>query len=206
MIFLDKITKNRQIIFARIISSIISQAPLLQPKIPHFNIPFRVMITNAGEWGWYSDKKGYRYIRLHPETKKKWPSIDKNLIKLWHKYTKCNYPPNSCLINLYKNKNSKLGLHQDRDENDFTYPVLSLSLGNTATLLAGSKKNNLQKFTVKSGSIYTLSGETRMFYHSIQEVEEGTSDLFHKSLISNFPANSRVSITLRVYTPPSTED
>ena len=85
------------------VSKIICKAPLFNPLTPIWNKPLKIKITNAGEWGWLSNKQGYKYVRCHPLTKKKWPPIPITLLKTWNKYSSSLIPPNCSLINVYKN-------------------------------------------------------------------------------------------------------
>ena len=65
------------------VSKIIEKSPLFTPKIPRWGKPFRTKITNAGDWGWKSDKGGYGYVKKNPENGKKWPEIPEIFIKIW---------------------------------------------------------------------------------------------------------------------------
>ena len=60
------------------ISDIIYKAPLFTPLTPIWNNQLKVSITNAGTWGWLSDKQGYKYVKFHPFTKKKMASHPHN--------------------------------------------------------------------------------------------------------------------------------
>ena len=97
------------------ISEIIYKAPLFTPLTPIWNNPLKVSITNAGTWGWLSNKQGYKYEKFHPLTKKKWPPIPKTFLRIWNKYGSTSTPPNCSLINVYKNEKASLGIHQDKD-------------------------------------------------------------------------------------------
>jgi len=104
------------------------QAPFYGPRMPLSGKPFSVEETNFGPLGWISDARGYRYSNTHPEAGRPWPEIPRALIDLWNEATHYRAPPECCLVNLYRS-GAKMGLHQDRDEEDFAAPVVSLSLG-----------------------------------------------------------------------------
>ena len=147
--YINELNKNEQIKLLSKIIIIIEQAPLYRPTIPRWNKPFNQLITNAGKWGWSSDIKGYKYINSHPKTGRLWPEIPLLLKQIWRTYTGLKIEPNSCLINLYENLNSTLGLHQDKDENDFFFSVLSISFGNTGIFNYGrtKEKRHLKKLS-----------------------------------------------------------
>ena len=99
--------------------------------MPRSGKPMSVRMTNCGPLGWVTDKeRGYRYQATHPETGKPWPPIPPMLLDLWDAIARYPAPPEACLVNYYAG-DAKMGLHQDRDEEDFAAPVLSVSLGDT---------------------------------------------------------------------------
>ncbi len=179
------------------IRQIIAEAPLYTPTMPRSGNPMSVKMTNAGPLGWVTDKeRGYRYQATHPETGKPWPAIPKMLLDLWKKLADYPHPPEACLINYYAGA-AKMGLHQDRDEEDFTAPVLSVSLGDTGIFRVGGKtrKSPTQKFELKSGDVFVLGGEERLSYHGIDRILPGTSDLLEEG--------GRFNLTLRRVTKPT---
>ena len=74
-IFINTLSRAKQIILIEHLRNIINYAPFFRPYFPIWNTPFRIQITNAGDWGWISDKNGYRYCKTHPKTNDKWPNI-----------------------------------------------------------------------------------------------------------------------------------
>jgi len=108
---------------------------LFKPTMPKNGKELSVKMNNMGNVGWVSDKiGGYRYQIYHPDTKQKWPKISNNILDIWHKVTNLKISPDCCLINHY-DINSKMVLHIDNDEKDFSYPVLSISIGNKLIIL-----------------------------------------------------------------------
>lgn len=184
------------------VASCISKAPFFRPTLPRWGTPFSVQMSNAGALGWVSDKSGYRYEAKHPFTGKPWPPIPPILLSLWAELTTYPEPPEACLINHYTPK-ARMGLHQDKDEKDFSAPVLSVSLGDDARFkLGGLERTGPTKTTLlKSGDVMLLSGETRLAFHGVDKVFGGTSDLLtaHANL---FPGGGRVNLTLRRVTEP----
>src|SRR5690348_6883723 len=118
-------------------------APFITPTMPD-GTPFRVAMTNAGEWGWLSDRNGYRYARRHPETGALWPSVPAILAETAERAVAATlgqaaaaaYRPQCFLINRYDGGRGRLGLHQDRDERDRSQPIVTMSLGADAVFVA----------------------------------------------------------------------
>ncbi len=178
------------------IRQIIAQAPLYTPTMPRTGKPMSVRMTNAGPLGWVTDKeRGYRYQAMHPVTGEPWPALPPMLLDLWEELAGYPHPPEACLINYYGG-GAKMGLHQDRDEEDFDAPVLSVSLGDTALFRVGgtTRKAPTQTFELKSGDVFVLGGADRLNFHGIDRVRPGTSDLLDEG--------GRFNLTLRRVTKP----
>src|SRR6185295_6068535 len=109
----------------------VSAAPLFTPIMPKTAKPFSVRMSNMGPLGWVSDKAGYRYRASHPVTGLPWPTIPQSILAVWNTISNYAHGPEACLVNFYGG-DAKMGLHQDRDEEDFEAPVVSISLGDTA--------------------------------------------------------------------------
>ncbi|MNI48326.1 Alpha-ketoglutarate-dependent dioxygenase AlkB [compost metagenome] len=169
-------------------------APLYRPVTPGGR-PFSVRMSNFGALGWVSDRAGYRYQPLHPETGAPWPPIPPRLLALWDALTGWPAPPDACLVNLYQGE-ARMGLHQDRDERDLTAPVLSVSLGDTAVFRIGPAPGDIKQggatSTVRlaSGDVCALTGPARLARHGIDRLLAGSSRLL--------PGGGRVNLTLRV--------
>jgi alkylated DNA repair protein (DNA oxidative demethylase) len=112
------------------------EVPFYRPTMPKSEKPFSVEETNFGALGWFSDRTGYRYIARHPYTDKPWPQIPRLLLGLWDEIV-AGPPPECCLVNLYRS-GARMGLHQDRDEEAFEVPVVSVSLGDDARFRIGT--------------------------------------------------------------------
>ncbi len=178
------------------IRRIIAEAPLFTPTMPRSGNPMSVRMTNCGRLGWVTDKeRGYRYQATHPVTGKPWPPIPKFLLDLWEEVAGYPAPPEACLVNYYAGA-AKMGLHQDKDEEDFAAPVLSVSLGDTGIFRVGGKVAQRANATIelKSGDVVVLGGEDRLAYHGIDRILPGTSDLL--------PEGGRFNLTLRRVTKP----
>jgi alkylated DNA repair protein (DNA oxidative demethylase) len=179
------------------IRRIMVEAPLYTPTMPRSGTPMSVRMTNCGPLGWVTDKeRGYRYQATHPETGKPWPAMPQMLLDLWREVGDYPFPPEACLVNYYAGS-AQMGLHLDRDEEDFAAPVLSVSLGDTGVFRVGgrSRKDPTRKFELRSGDVVALDGEDRLAFHGIDRILPGTSKLL--------PEGGRFNLTLRRVSKPS---
>ena len=168
----------------------IKGSPLFQPVMPKTGKPFSVRMTNLGELGWVADKAGYRYQPLHPDTRAPWPPIPRILHALWQKVSNYPHPPEACLVNFYGTA-AKMGLHQDRDEEDFAAPVISVSLGGSAIFRIGgtTRGGKTRSLKLASGDVLVMGGDARLSFHGIDRVLPGTSTLLKDG--------GRINLTLR---------
>lgn len=172
------------------IRQIIAQAPLFHPTMPRTGKPFSVQMTNAGTLGWVSDISGYRYQDRHPETAEPWPPLPAMLSTLWRDVADWPGDPEACLINYY-GRGTRMGSHVDRDENDFSAPVVSVSLGDDAVFHVGGLRRSDPKtrIVLRSGDVAVLGGSARKAYHGIDRIIPGSSDLLTEG--------GRFNLTLR---------
>src|SRR5258705_9368267 len=113
------------------VRDVVAAAPLFTPRMPRSGKPMSGRMTNCGPLGWVTDEaRGYRYQGTHPETGAPWPPIPHIILKAWRELGGYPQPPEACLINYYA-PTARMGLHQDRDEQEFAAPVVSLSLGDS---------------------------------------------------------------------------
>jgi alkylated DNA repair protein (DNA oxidative demethylase) len=146
-------------------------------------------MTNLGPLGWVSDRSGYRYQATHPLTGRPWPAIPDTLLELWRRYGGSATPPDACLVNLY-GPGARMGLHQDRDEADFRFPVVSLSLGDPAIFRIGPAEGGpTATVRLASGDVCVLSGAARLARHGVDRILAGGSKVV--------PGGGRISLTLR---------
>ena len=173
----------------------VAEAPLFTPVMPRTAKPFSVRMTNMGPLGWVSDKSGYRYQASHPELSTPWPAIPKSILAVWNMVSNYAHPPEACLVNFYGG-DAKMGLHQDRDEEDFAAPVVSISLGDTALFRLGgtTRGGKTQSLKLASGDVLILEGPSRLAFHGIDRIIEGSSTLLKDG--------GRINLTLRRVTKP----
>jgi len=185
------LSRAAQIAICSDVSCLLAQAPLVEPITPR-GTPMSVRMSAAGEFGWITDRGGYRYERTHPNGVA-WPEIPDTVLAVWNALCPLARAPESCLINWYGPR-ARMGLHQDRDEADFTQPVLSISLGDDALFRIGNgtRGGKTESVWLSSGDVAVLGGEARLLYHGIDRVRPGTSTIW--------PDGGRVNLTLRVVT------
>ena len=166
-------------------------APFFTPKTASGQ-SMSVKMTSAGRFGWVSDANGYRYEQQHPSGVA-WPEIPQSILAVWNAVSRSERSPESCLINYYSSS-AKMGLHQDRDEKDFSAPVVSISLGDSALFRIGNENRggSTESVWLESGDVCVLGGPSRLLFHGIDRVKPNTS-----TLLTN---GGRINVTLRVVT------
>lgn len=170
---------------------VVSKAPLYVPAMPKTGKEMSVRMTNCGELGWVTDKeRGYRYQATHPVTHQPWPAIPQPLLTLWQDVSAYPQLPEACLVNFYSDT-AKMGLHQDRDEQNLTAPVVSVSLGDTCLFRFGGTERNAKTQSIKlsSGDVVVLGGEGRLAFHGVDRIYPGSSTLLKNT--------GRINLTLR---------
>lgn len=177
----------------REVFGLVAEAPFMRQITPGGR-PMSVEMTALGPLGWITDAAGYRYSPAHPLTGRPWPPIPQTLLALWTELADAATPPDACLVNLYR-EGARMGVHQDRDEADFAFPVLSVSLGDTAVFRVGgiSRQAPTRSVRLASGDICALTGEARLAYHGIDKILPGSSSLV--------PGGGRLNLTLRRAAP-----
>ena len=137
--YLDRTAQDEMLAAVR---GVIAAAPLYVPRMPRTAKPMSVRMTNCGALGWVTDaERGYRYQETHPETGERWPPIPDIILRAWRDLAGYPHPPEACLVNFYA-ADARMGLHQDKDEDDFAAPVVSLSLGDTGLFRVGGLKRS----------------------------------------------------------------
>lgn len=180
----------------RELESVIAAAPFFTATMPRTGQPFSVRMTNCGPLGWLSDQsRGYRYEARHPETGAPWPPMPQMLLDAWAALADHPRPPQACLVNFYA-PDARMGLHQDRDEADFSAPILSVSLGADCRFrLGGGKRSDSSRvFALSSGDVLTLGGPARLRFHGVDRL---LPELAPKLASPLFSAGGRINLTLR---------
>jgi alkylated DNA repair protein (DNA oxidative demethylase) len=165
----------------REIDSVISVSPLRTVMTP-MGKPMSVEMTNCGRVGWVSDRSGYRYETHDPVTTRPWPAMPVLFADLAGMMAaRAGYGlfgPDACLINRYA-AGSKMGLHQDRDERDFSQPIVSVSLGLPIRFNFGGERrtDRTTKVDLHHGDVVVFGGTARLAFHGVGTLRRGTHEL-----------------------------
>jgi DNA oxidative demethylase len=152
-----------------------------------------VAMTNCGSLGWITDRTGYRYDAIDPDSGQPWPSMPACFLDLAkNAAAEAGFPdflPDACLINRYEAE-SKLSLHQDKNERDFSAPIVSVSLGVPAVFLFGglNRTDKSKRVPVRHGDVIVWGGPARLRYHGVMPLKESHHDLL---------GGNRVNLTFR---------
>jgi alkylated DNA repair protein (DNA oxidative demethylase) len=152
-----------------------------------------VAMTNCGRVGWVSDRTGYRYDPIDPDSQQAWPPMPEIFadlaLRAADKAGFANFCPDACLINRYE-PGAKLSLHQDKDELDFAAPIVSVSLGLPATFLFGGLNRNdrTARYRLAHGDVVVWGGPARLAYHGVMPLADGDHPLL---------GNQRINLTFR---------
>jgi alkylated DNA repair protein (DNA oxidative demethylase) len=163
------------------IRAAIAQAPLRQMVTPGGK-RMSVAMTNCGPLGWISDRAGYRYAPVDPLTGRPWPAMPATFLALAHAAAERagfdGFVPDACLVNRYE-PGTRLSLHQDRDENDYGQPIVSVSLGVGAVFLFGGLKRSdpTLRMRLEHGDVVVWGGPARLRYHGVLPLEDGVHPL-----------------------------
>lgn len=169
------LANDRNIISA--LEGVAGEAPFRHMTTPG-GFRMSVAMTNCGKYGWVTDQRGYRYSPVDPETDRPWPQMPDALRSLAETAAQeagyAAFSPDACLINRYE-PGAKMSLHQDKDEKDFTNPIVSVSLGLPATFQFGGLQRNdlVRKFVLYHGDVVVWGGPSRLFYHGILALKDG---------------------------------
>lgn len=153
------------------IEQVTAQAPFRQMQTPGGHT-MSVAMTCCGDWGWVTDTRGYRYQKQDPVSGEPWPAMPESLRTLAAeaaaKAGYANFEPDSCLINRYS-PGVKMGLHQDKNEDDFGQPIVSVSLGTPATFQFGGLRrgDRPQRVPLEHGDVVVWGGPARLRYHGV---------------------------------------
>ena len=173
-------------------TAIIARAPFRHLITPGGH-RMSVAMTNCGRVGWVSDRTGYRYDPIDPDSGKPWPPMPETFADLALRAAAragfADFRPDACLINRYE-PGAKLSLHQDKDELDFNAPIVSVSLGLPATFLFGGLNRNdkTTRYRLAHGDVVVWGGPARLAYHGVMPLADGDHPLL---------GNQRINLTFR---------
>ena len=176
----------------RALREIIVQAPFRRMHTPGGH-QMSVAMTNCGDFGWVTDRSGYRYDAVDPLSGRAWPPMPPVFLQLAARASEsagfAGFSPDVCLINHYI-PGARMSLHQDRDERYFDAPIVSVSLGLPAVFLFGGPKRSdkPQRYRLQHGDVVVWGGPSRLFFHGVAALADGE----HASL-----GRQRVNLTFR---------
>jgi alkylated DNA repair protein (DNA oxidative demethylase) len=182
------------------------EAPLLVAAVNEIAAaaPFRNMVTpggyrmsaamtNCGRAGWVTDRSGYRYEAQDPESGRAWPEMPARFLDLADRAAAAagfsGFVPDSCLINRYE-PGTRLSLHQDKNERDYSQPIVSVSLGLPAIFLfgGGERRERPRRIPLESGDVVVWGGPARLAFHGVAPLSPGEHAL---------TGAARINLTLR---------
>lgn len=159
------------------IDDIVAAAPFRHMVTPG-GFEMSVAMTNCGAAGWVTDRRGYRYDAVDPDSGRPWPRMPEALLDLATEAAMAagyaGFVPDACLINRYE-PGARLSLHQDRNERDFDNPIVSVSLGLPATFQFGglARTDPVRKIPLRHGDVVVWGGPSRLFFHGVPALKEG---------------------------------
>ena len=170
------------------IDAIAAQAPFRHMVTPGGH-QMSVAMTNCGGNGWVTDRSGYRYDKVDPESRAPWPVMPASFRALAAQAEAeagfDGFAPDACLINRYQ-PGARMSLHQDKDEDDFAAPIVSVSLGLPAIFLFGGlqRSDKPRRYRLEHGDIVVWGGPSRLFFHGIAPLADGEHALLGRQRIN----------------------
>jgi alkylated DNA repair protein (DNA oxidative demethylase) len=172
----------------RALDEIAAQAPFRHMSTPGGH-EMSVAMTNCGNLGWVTDRRGYRYDGNDPVSGHAWPAMPPVFRELAGKAAAqggfAGFAPDACLINRYE-PGARMSLHQDRDEADFSAPIVSVSLGLPAIFLFGGLKRSDKpvRYRLEHGDVVVWGGPSRLFFHGVAPLADGEHALLGRKRIN----------------------
>ncbi|MET4206544.1 DNA oxidative demethylase AlkB [Bradyrhizobium sp. LA2.1] len=170
------------------VRAIVTQSPFRRMTTPGGHL-MSVAMTNCGERGWITDHTGYRYDPIDPRTGAPWPAMPAVLRDLARRAAEqggfAGFAPDACLVNRYES-GTRLSLHQDKDELDYSAPIVSVSLGLPATFLFGglARSDKPRRFRLVHGDVVVWGGPSRLAYHGVAPLADGEHALLGRKRIN----------------------
>jgi alkylated DNA repair protein (DNA oxidative demethylase) len=172
----------------RALDDVTAQAPFRHMSTPG-GFEMSVAMTNCGDCGWITDAKGYRYGADDPVSGKPWPAMPPGFRDLAGRAAAqggfAGFAPDACLINRYA-PSARMSLHQDRDETDFSAPIVSVSLGLPAIFMFGGLKRSDKpaRYRLEHGDVVVWGGPSRLFFHGVAPLADGEHALLGRKRIN----------------------
>ena len=170
------------------VHAIVAQSPFRRMTTPG-GYQMSVAMTNCGERGWITDHTGYRYDAIDPRSDAPWPAMPLVFRNLARRAAEqggfVGFAPDACLVNRYE-AGTRLSLHQDKDELDFSAPIVSVSLGLPAIFLFGGmvRSDRPRRFRLLHGDVVVWGGPSRLAYHGVAPLADGEHTLLGRQRIN----------------------
>src|SRR5690606_15961896 len=160
------------------LDAVLAAAPLRHMETPG-GFRMSAALSNCGMLGWTSDRHGYRYTRLDPQTGQPWPAMPAPFLRLAQDAAEAagfaGFRPDACLVNRYA-PGARMSLHQDKNERDFSAPIVSVSLGIAAVFLFGGSRRGdpARRVPLQHGDVVVWGGPDRLRYHGVLPLKDAT--------------------------------
>ncbi|PSO32195.1 DNA oxidative demethylase AlkB [Bradyrhizobium sp. MOS002] len=170
------------------VRAIVAQSPFRRMTTPGGHL-MSVAMTNCGERGWITDHTGYRYDPIDPRTGAPWPAMPPVLRDIARRAAEqggfTGFAPDACLVNRYE-PGTRLSLHQDKDELDYSAPIVSVSLGLPATFLFGgvARTDKPRRFRLVHRDVVVWGGPSRLAYHGVAPLADGEHALLGRKRVN----------------------
>ena len=164
------------------LQAVLEESPLRQMQTSR-GFAMSVHTSNCGQWGWVSDRQGYRYVDIDPLTQRPWPAMPDVFCDVAQRAASeagfADFEPDACLINYYQ-PGTQMGAHQDRDEQDFSQPIVSVSLGIDARffVIGPEKRGKSIPVDLSDGDVVVFGGPARRHYHGVRKLKEATHPVY----------------------------
>lgn len=162
-----------------LIHAVAAQAPFRHMTVPT-GLRMKVALTNCGDYGWTSSAQGYQYTATDPDTGLAWPAMPTAFMQLaQHAAAQCgfaDFAPDACLVNRYV-AGAGMGLHQDKNEQDFSQPIVSVSIGAPCTFVLGGTQRHdpCRSFRLEDGDVMVWGGPARRVFHAVRPLAAGSA-------------------------------
>jgi alkylated DNA repair protein (DNA oxidative demethylase) len=177
---------------AQAVATVADAAPFRRMRTPG-GFTMSVAMTNCGRYGWVSSERGYRYAERDPDSDNPWPAMPAVVLELARRAAEAAgfacFEPDACLVNRYE-PGTRLTMHQDKDERDLRWPIVSVSLGVPAVFQFGGvkRKDRPLRLALVHGDVVVWGGPSRLRYHGVALL---------KSAQHPFAGDARINLTLR---------
>ncbi len=177
VVFLSEFALSNEQDLLTSLHQLVALSPFTKMYTPS-GLAMSVTTTSCGLAGWVSDAYGYRYSKKNPSTNLPWPQMPESFLQLAQQAADTagykNFVPDSCLINRYQ-AGAKMSLHQDKNEKDFSQPIVSVSLGLPATFLFGglAREDKTIRLPLEHGDVVVWGGPARLFFHGVLPIKAG---------------------------------